>query len=196
MRFCFAKKDSTLEEAAARLWNMTDEISDERARESAGYARAGEICLARPRRANRATVRRVDRTLAGQTDLVVLPEMFTTGFTMAAEQVAEPVDGPTTALAARDGATAERSCHRQHRHREDHGRYFNRLIWMQPDGHYDTYDKRTCFAWRHEHEHYAAGTRRFVVDLEAGAICPLVCYDLRFPVWSRNRIGTVLATIC
>ncbi|HEY6642505.1 amidohydrolase [Povalibacter sp.] len=139
--------------------------------------------------ANRLRFDRLTATLHGQTDLVVLPEMFSTGFTMAAEQVAEPVDGPTTqwmrATAARLNAVVTGSLVTR-----DGDDYFNRLIWMRPDGRYDTYDKRHLFRMASEQNHYAPGISRLIVDLNGWKVSPLICYDLRFPVWSRNRIGT------
>jgi omega-amidase len=139
--------------------------------------------------ANRRRFDRLTATLANQTDLVMLPEMFSTGFTMAAQQVAEPVDGPTTnwmrATAAKLNAVVTGSVVIR-----DGDDYFNRLIWMRPDGRYDTYDKRHLFRMASEQNHYAPGTRRLIVDLKGWKISPLICYDLRFPVWSRNRIGT------
>ena len=139
--------------------------------------------------ANRARFERLMRPLAGQTDLIVLPEMFTTGFTMATEEVAEPVDGPSTQwlrkMAAEVNATLTGSIVTK-----DGGRYFNRLIWMRPEGTFASYDKRHLFRMAREHEHYAAGQERSIVAIGGWKICPLVCYDLRFPVWSRNRLGT------
>lgn len=139
--------------------------------------------------ANRARFENLIRPLAGQTDLIVLPEMFTTGFTMAAEAMAEPVDGPSTQwlrdMAARLDATMTGSILTG-----DGGRYFNRLIWMRPDGTFASYDKRHLFRMAREQEHFAAGRERLIVDIDGWKICPLVCYDLRFPVWSRNRLGT------
>ena len=128
------------------------------------------------------------RQLAGDTDLVVLPEMFTTGFTMAAADVAEPAHGPTVEwmrVRARELGAAITGSIVTH----EGGRYFNRLVWMSADGGATFYDKRHLFRMAREHEHYSAGDRRVVVDLGPWRICPLVCYDLRFPVWSRNRIG-------
>jgi predicted amidohydrolase len=135
--------------------------------------------------ANRGRFDHLVAPLAGQTDLVVLPEMFSTGFTMAAAQVAEPVEGPTTqwmrALSKRLDAVITGSVVTQ-----DGDRYFNRLIWMRPDGSHSTYDKRHLFRMALEHKHYASGSKRLVVELKGWRICPLVCYDLRFPVWSRH----------
>lgn len=138
--------------------------------------------------ANRERFDRLTAALAGKTEVIVLPEMFTTGFTMASREVAEPVDGPSTQwmqrLAQRLNAVVTGSM--VIREGDD---CFNRLIWMRPDGSREHYDKRHLFRMAGEHEHYAAGTHRLIVDVHGWKICPLVCYDLRFPVWSRNRTG-------
>lgn len=138
--------------------------------------------------ANRRRLQERFAALAGKTDLVVLPEMFTTGFTMEAEAVAEPADGPTVAWmreqAASLGAVITGSIATQ-----QGDRYFNRLVWMRPDGSHESYDKRHLFRMAHEQDHYAAGSRRVVVEIKGWKVLPLVCYDLRFPVWSRNKIG-------
>jgi len=139
--------------------------------------------------ANHVQFERLLGNLQGTTDLIVLPEMFTTGFTMAAEQVAEPPNGPSTdwmrRIADRTGAVVTGSVVTR-----DGDAYFNRLIWMQPDGRYRTYDKRHLFRMGREHEHYSPGSEQLQVALKGWNIRPLICYDLRFPVWSRNRIGT------
>lgn len=126
--------------------------------------------------------------LAGATDLIVLPEMFTTGFTMEAESVAEVADGPSVAWlraqAAQLGAAITGSIATK-----DGDSYYNRLIWVRPDGTHESYDKRHLFRMAHEHDHYSAGTGRPIIALKGWKILPLVCYDLRFPVWSRNQIG-------
>ncbi len=129
---------------------------------------------------------RILENLARPTDVVVLPEMFNTGFSMHAEVLAEAMDGPTVrwlaAQAALKGCAVTGSIII-----DEGGRYVNRLIWMRPDGSCDHYDKRHLFRMAGEHEHFTAGTRRLVVDVGGWRICPLICYDLRFPVWSRNR---------
>jgi predicted amidohydrolase len=71
----------------------------------------------------------------------------------------------------------------------DGERCFNRLVWMRPDGAFDIYDKRHLFRMAREHERYAGGNERLIVELNGWRICPMVCYDLRFPVWTRNRHG-------
>ena len=125
-------------------------------------------------------------SLESKTDLVVLPEMFTTGFSMNPTKLAEKTDGPTLAWmreqAARLNAVITGSIIA-----EEGGNYFNRLLWVRPDGSFEQYDKRHLFRMGNEDQHYAAGLKKIIVDLHGWKICPLVCYDLRFPVWSRNR---------
>ena len=135
--------------------------------------------------ANRAMLEERIFTLPEQTDLIVLPEMFTTGFTMDASAVAEPMNLTTfrwlKQMAAQTGAVVTGS----YVVREGNA-FYNRLIWMQPDGDFDVYDKRHLFRMAGEDTVYTAGTRRIVKEWKGWRICPLTCYDLRFPVWSRN----------
>ncbi len=135
--------------------------------------------------ANRRDFARKIAPLRGQTDLILLPEMFTTGFTMAAERLAEPMEGPTLdwmrEQAAGSGAVLTGSLIV----REEAGCY-NRLVWMRPDGSHDFYDKRHLFTLAGEQHHYLPGRRRLLVELKGWKVLPLICYDLRFPVWSRN----------
>ncbi|HKZ72805.1 MAG TPA: amidohydrolase [Steroidobacteraceae bacterium] len=135
--------------------------------------------------ANRSCFERLLAPLAGQTDLVVLPEMFTTGFSMDAERLAEPAGGPTsqwlTAMARRLDAAVTGSVITR-----DGGQHFNRLHWAQPDGLLEHYDKRHLFRMAREHEHYTAGREARVLGWRGFRVCPLVCYDLRFPVFSRR----------
>ncbi|MEM8908333.1 MAG: amidohydrolase [Bacteroidota bacterium] len=127
-------------------------------------------------------------TLIGQTDLILLPEMFTTGFSMAAAQLAEPMDGPTVEWMAqqaqRTGAVVTGSFIAV-----EEGRYYNRLLWMLPDGNYSIYDKRHLFTLAGEEKTYTAGQQKCIFDYRGWKICPQICYDLRFPVWSRNVEG-------
>lgn len=135
--------------------------------------------------ANRQMLAQILASLPEATDLVVLPEMFTTGFSMHAPDLAEKVKGPTLdwlkEQAVKTGAVITGSLMV-----EENGQYFNRLIWMRPNGSFDHYDKRHLFRMANEHQVYTAGTSRLVVSLNGWRICPLICYDLRFPVWSRN----------
>ncbi len=122
----------------------------------------------------------------GAAEIVVLPEMFSTGFTMASEEVAETMSGPTVRwmreAAARLGAVVCGSLVIA-----EHGRCYNRFLWATPEGEVTCYDKRHRFRMAGEHEHYAAGDTRCTVTLGDWRILPAVCYDLRFPVWLRNR---------
>ena len=124
--------------------------------------------------------------LHGTTDLVVLPETFTSGFSNDAIDQAEGMDGPTVGWlreqAARTGAAITGSV----QIRDGEGVY-NRLFFVTPDGGLQHYDKRHLFRYAKEHERYAAGRERLTVEWKGWRICPLVCYDLRFPVYSRNR---------
>ncbi|GAA4456299.1 amidohydrolase [Nibrella saemangeumensis] len=135
--------------------------------------------------ANRAMLEEKIFGLAEPTDLIVLPEMFTTGFTMNAKAVAEPMNLTTfkwlKQMAAQTRAVVTGSYIVQ-----EGGNYYNRLIWMEPDGAFDCYDKRHLFRMAAEEKTYTSGSRRLVKEWKGWRICPLICYDLRFPVWSRN----------
>lgn len=119
------------------------------------------------------------------TDLIILPEMFNTGFTMNAQKLAEPMGGKTMqwmqATAQKMNCVVTGSLIIT----ED-DKYYNRLIWMRPDGTYEYYDKRHLFALGKEDETYTAGNKKLIVELQGWKICPAICYDLRFPVWLRN----------
>lgn len=119
-------------------------------------------------------------------DLIVLPEMFTTGFSMRAAELAEPATGPTLRW-MQEQAQVLQAVITGSVILEEKGNYFNRLLWVRPDGSYASYDKRHLFGLAGEHEHYTAGQHRLLVQLKGWSICPLICYDLRFPVWSRNH---------
>lgn len=119
------------------------------------------------------------------TDIIILPEMFNSGFTMEVEKCGEPMHANTfkwlEQMAAQKNAVVTGSYIIN-----DHGKYYNRLIWMQPDGGYSTYDKRHLFRMAHENHHFTAGHEFMITTWKEWRICPLICYDLRFPVWSRN----------
>jgi omega-amidase len=122
------------------------------------------------------------------TEVVVLPEMFSTGFSMKPRGLAEKMDGPTLAwmktVAARKRIILTGSIII-----EEGEHYFNRLIWMLPNGNYGYYDKRHRFAYAGENEQYTAGYKRLIASVKGWKILLLVCYDLRFPVWSRQGPG-------
>lgn len=119
-------------------------------------------------------------------DLIVLPEVFTTGFCSSARQYAETVGGRAyqwmQEQAQKYNAVVTGSLVVK---KADE--YFNRLVWMHPDGTYTHYDKRHLFRMAGEHTRYAMGDKRVLVELNGWRILPLICYDLRFPVWSRNK---------
>ena len=125
-------------------------------------------------------------------DLVILPEMFSTGFSMESAELAEPEDGPTTQwLRTQAQATGAVICGSLIIQAAD-GSYRNRLLWARPDGSLAHYDKRHLFRMAGEHKHYSAGEEQVVLELKGWRVRPLICYDLRFPVWSRDAAGTDL----
>ncbi len=124
--------------------------------------------------------------LTGTTDLILLPEMFPTGFSMTPEKLFELPQGNviewmhkqsqlTNAVVA--GSLIVK----------DGEEFFNRFYFAFPDGKSSFYDKRHLFRMANEHKHYSAGEKHVVIEINGWRIRPLVCYDLRFPVWSRNR---------
>lgn len=135
--------------------------------------------------ANRKLFEEMIGTLDQDVDLVVLPEMFSTGFTMSSSEMAETMAGETVTW-LRDQATQHDLTIVGSVIIED-GPYFNRLVWMPPGGQMTTYDKRHLFRMAGEHEHYAAGSNRVVANIGPWRVCLSVCYDLRFPVWLRCR---------
>ncbi len=124
--------------------------------------------------------------LHGKTDLVLLPETFTSGFSNDAIGQAETMDGPTVDWILAQARKLDAAVCGSVQLREGEG-VFNRLLFAMPDGALHHYDKRHLFRYAGEHERYAAGAPRLVLDWRGWRICPLVCYDLRFPVFSRNR---------
>ncbi len=119
-----------------------------------------------------------------KTDLIVLPEMFTTGFSMKPEKFAP----------FQDDIISEMKKYAENKNAvvtgtvitKKNGQFFNTLIWMKPDGTYETYDKRHLFSFAGENKFYSHGKKHLLVSLKGWRIMPLICYDLRFPVWSRN----------
>jgi predicted amidohydrolase len=136
--------------------------------------------------ANRARFGALLAPLAGRTDLIVLPEMFTTGFSMEVELLAEAAGGATLAWLQAQAATLDTAITGS-LITEESGHYFNRLLWVLPSGEFRHYDKRHLFRMGEEHEHFSAGRDAWSIPWRGLRICPLVCYDLRFPVFSRRR---------
>ncbi len=124
--------------------------------------------------------------LPGDSQVAVLPEMFSTGFSMRPEALAEKMDGPTMAWLKKT-ARDNRKIITGSMIIEEEGRYYNRLIWMLPNGTFYHYDKRHLFAYAGENDHYHAGDKRLIVQVNGWKLCLQVCYDLRFPVWARQK---------
>jgi predicted amidohydrolase len=121
-----------------------------------------------------------------KTDIIVLPEMFTTGFSMNATHLAEPMEGRTMQW-MHDQARKFDCVVTGSIIIKERGSYFNRLIWMRQDGSYEKYDKRHLFGLGKEDDIYKAGNTKLFVELKGWTIFPAICYDLRFPVWLRNN---------
>src|SRR6266496_3246974 len=122
------------------------------------------------------------------TEIVVLPEMFSTGFSMKPENLAETMDGETVSWMKRIAAE-KKIILTGSVIIEENGNYLNRLIWMMPNGQFGFYDKRHLFAYADEDQHYTAGNKRLIASVKGWKINLLVCYDLRFPVWSRQNFS-------
>lgn len=135
---------------------------------------------------NLAYFTRVLAPFKGITDLVVLPEMFATGFVTESIDVAESMDGGVIGWMISTAAALDCVITGSVSITED-GKFYNRLIWMRPDGSFETSDKRHLFAMGNEHRRFSAGNQPLIVELKGWKIKPLICYDLRFPVWSKNR---------
>ena len=129
---------------------------------------------------------RIIANSTGHPDVVLLPELFTTGFTMDTASLSEKMDGKSMqwmkASAKKFQCSIAGSLII-----EQNGKVFNRLVWMYPEGEYQVYDKRHLFRMGNEEEYYTRGNSLLHIKQDSFRIRPLVCYDLRFPVWSRNR---------
>lgn len=130
-----------------------------------------------------------------KTEIIVLPEMFSTGFSMDPEKLAETMEGETVNWMKRiaaekkiilTGSVIIEDLSPRPPQRGGSPVYHNRLIWMLPDGKYGVYDKRHCFGFAGEDKYYTPGTKRLIASVKGWKINLLVCYDLRFPVWARQ----------
>ena len=122
------------------------------------------------------------------TDLIVLPEMFTTGFAMQPEHLAEKIDGKTVSwmlkiAKEKNSAICGSIIITENEH------YYNRFLFVTPSGEIHQYNKRHLFSLAGEHERYQNDNKQVIIEYKGWRICPLVCYDLRFPVWSRNSLN-------
>ncbi len=120
-----------------------------------------------------------------KTELVILPEMFSTGFSMRPELFAETMNGETVNWMKHIASVKKIILTGSLMIKED-GRYYNRLIWMLPTGEYGCYDKRHLFAYGDEQNHYTIGIKRCIASVKGWKLNLQVCYDLRFPVWARQ----------
>ena len=134
---------------------------------------------------NLQTLEEKINSIKEKTEIVVLPEMFTTGFSMNPKLLAETMEGETVQWMKRIAA-AKKIILTGSVIIEEAGHYFNRMIWMLPNGQYGVYDKRHRFAYAGEDDHYTAGTKRLIASVKGWKINLMVCYDLRFPVWARQ----------
>ena len=123
--------------------------------------------------------------ISGSINLIILPEMFTSGFTMHAKKVAETMQGETVVwmqtMAAKTSAAIVGSIVIS-----EENKYYNRLLFVKPSGEIIIYNKRHAFTLVGEEETYTEGREKVIIDYKGWKICPLICYDLRFPVWARN----------
>ena len=126
---------------------------------------------------------KIDQVKAG-TELVVLPEMFTTGFSMNPIQLAEDMNGQTVAWMKRI-ANEKRIILTGSIIIKENEQFYNRLIWMLPNGEFGIYDKHHLFSYAEEDKHFSAGNKRLITSVKGIKINTQICYDLRFPVWSR-----------
>lgn len=124
-------------------------------------------------------------SISNAVDLIILPEMFTSGFTMNANEIAESMSGETISWMVNISKEKDIAITGSLIIKENNN-YFNRLIFVHPNGQIDTYDKRHSFTLAGEHNIYKAGEKQVIIDFKGWKLKPLICYDLRFPVWARN----------
>jgi len=143
-----------------------------------------ELVWENPRK-NRSNFTGKIEQITTEVDVIILPEMFTSGFTMTPENVCETMEGETLSwmldIAKNKNVAIGGSLVIQ-----ENEKFYNRFVFVKPDGGIDTYDKRHRFTLAGEDKKYAAGDQRVIIEYKGWRIHPLVCYDLRFPVWARN----------
>jgi omega-amidase len=130
------------------------------------------------------------RGLGSPTEIVVLPEMFSTGFSMNPEKLAEDMNGPTVSWMKQIAAERKIIITGSLIIRDD-GHYYNRLLWVLPTGAIGYYDKRHRFAFAGEDKEYTAGSKRLIASVKGWRLNLQVCYDLRFPVWARQQANEI-----
>lgn len=120
------------------------------------------------------------------TEIIILPEMFTTGFSMKPKELVETMDGNSVSW-MRKIATEKKVILTGSMMIEENGNYYNRLIWMLPNGQLGYYDKKHLFSFAQEEKHYSSGNKRLIASVKGWRINLQICYDLRFPVWARQQ---------
>ncbi len=139
------------------------------------------------RKANLAMLEKKILSIQEKTEIVVLPEMFSTGFSMDAVGLAETMEGETVNWMKRIAAEKKIILTGSLIIEAEPGKYFNRLLWVLPNGQFGIYDKRHLFAYADEDKHYEAGNKRLIASVKQWKINLQVCYDLRFPIWARQQ---------
>jgi len=134
---------------------------------------------------NRINFTKKINAIATEVDLIILPEMFTTGFTMNPNNLGKE-EGQLTLEWMQKISQKKKAALTGSLPFYENGNYTNRLLFVNPDGSYHQYDKRHTFTLAGEDKVYAAGTKRIIIEYRGFRLCPLICYDLRFPVWARN----------
>ncbi|MCR9181929.1 MAG: amidohydrolase [Flavobacteriaceae bacterium] len=135
--------------------------------------------------ANRNHFQKKIESIQEKVDLIILPEMFTTGFTMNAAPLAESMNGKTV-IWMKQMAKLKNVAITGSIIIEENQNFYNRMVFVTPEGVIHTYDKRHLFTLANEQETYTAGNEKLIIDYKGWKICPMICYDLRFPVWARN----------
>lgn len=135
--------------------------------------------------ANRALLQDKIKLVKEGTDVLFLPEMFTSGFTMNAKLIAETMEGITIQWLKKLSAEKNMAIAGSLVIKEN-GNFYNRFVFVAPNGSIECYDKRHTFTLAGEHEVYASGEKKVIINYKDWKICPQICYDLRFPVWARN----------
>ncbi len=144
------------------------------------------------KKANLEMLSKKIESIKEKTEVVILPEMFSTGFSMKPKLLAETMNGETiewmkkVASSKKIILTGSVIINAPSLENTDGEAFYNRLIWMLPNGEYGMYDKRHLFAYGDEHNHYSAGNKRLIAQVKGWKINLQVCYDLRFPVWARQ----------
>ena len=138
------------------------------------------------KKANLLMLEQKIKSIKEHTEIIVLPEMFSTGFSMNAEALAENMDGETVSWMKRV-ATENKIILTGSIIIKENENFYNRLIWLLPNGEYGVYDKRHLFGFGNETEHYSPGNKRLIASVKGWKINLQICYDLRFPVWARQN---------